>query len=386
MGTPMPTPSEGPTFVLAGGPFLGATGTDLGQALAMSESIVVAGDTTGSGSIVTFRRNIDTWEQLGVVSGFEAGSLFGFSVDLTSTNASVVVGAPGTVKNGTSTAVGSSFVYRLDGSSNVWLPIGSPIRGEEDVFAANEGFGSSVAISETGQVVVAGAPFSSKLNIVRGGRLYAFEFSPGLGNWIPRQAAFLTGDQAESNLGSSVDLSSDGSILVAGGPGRNAGTGYVVVYAWDGFRYSITSTLEGETSGEKFGSSVRILTLDGNYIAAGAPTYNAGQGVIRVFQRQLNGTYSLLGPPIIGYAGDSLGASDSITSGGIDSEMSGLVVLASTASGMLRRYVFDTQTVSWNDATSLSTGFTSSPVIASSQTGRSMVVGGNNAVVVYNLV
>jgi hypothetical protein len=346
---------------------------------------MVAGDTTGSGSVVTFRRNVGVWEQFGVVSGVEAGSLFGFSLDLTMLNASVVVGAPGTVRNGTSTSVGSAFVYRFDGSSNVLQPVGSQIRGEEDIFAANEGFGSSVSISETGQVVVAGAPFSSKLNIVRGGRIYAFEFSSGLRDWIPRQAAFLTGDQAESNLGSSVDLSSDGDFLVAGGPGRNVETGYVVVYAWDGYRYSIASTLEGETAGERFGSCVRFITSDGVYIAAGAPSYNAGQGIIRVFQRQLNGTYSILGPPIVGVAGDSLGANDSITSGGIDAEISGLVVLATTASGMLRRYVFDAQSVSWNGAVSLSVGLTSNPVVASSQAGRSVVVGGSNAVAVYNL-
>jgi hypothetical protein len=378
-----PTSAES-RFVLVAGPFVGSSGSTLGKSVALSDSIMAAGDTSGAGTVQTFQYNSETWQQLAFIQGSETGSLFGFSVDVAPLNASLVVGAPSTLKNGTSTAVGSAFFYSFDLASSVWIQVGSQLRGEEDIFAANEAFGASVATSDNGQIVVAGAPFSSELNIVRGGRVYTFEFNAGLGDWTPRQAASLTGDQAETNLGTSIDLSSDGSLLVAGGPGHNSDTGYVVVYAWGGYRYSVVSTLEGETAGERFGSSVRLLSGDAMYLAAGAPAYNSGQGIIRIFQRQEDGNYSLIEPPIVGFAGDGLGARGSLASGGVDPSTNVLVVLAATSSGMLRRYVFNPQSASWDEGTSLSTGMTSSPALASSPDGTNVVVGGTNQASIYS--
>jgi hypothetical protein len=393
--TALPTVGSSPTsqsptslesrFVLVGGPFVGSSGSTLGKSVAMSDSVMAAGDTSGEGTVQTFQYNSETWQELAFIQGSETGSLFGFSIDATLLNASLVVGAPSTLKNGTSTAVGSAFVYTFDAGSSAWKQVGSQLRGEEDIFAANEAFGASVATSDNGQIVVAGAPFSSELNIVRGGRVYAFEFNTGLGDWTPRQAASLTGDQAETNLGTSIDLSSDGSIQFAGGPGRNSDTGYVVVYAWDGYRYSILSTLEGESVGERFGTCVRILSVDGeaSYVAVGAPGYNNSQGTIRIFQRQGDGTYSLREQSIVGFAGDGLGARGSVASGGVDESTNALAVIAATSSGMLRKYLFDPESESWDDGSSLSTGMTSSPALASSPDGMNVVVGGNNQASIY---
>jgi hypothetical protein len=371
-------------WILSGGPFLGDDDTNIGISTALSDKWMATGSRRDAGQVKTYLKSNGDWSFVAVIDGNEYGSLFGNAVDLDSYGFFLVVGAPGSSAAGSSVATGLTRFYRLD--NDQWTQLGSDIRGEEDVFAANEAFGYSVAVSSD-QIVACGAPLSNEDNLMQRGRVYTYRFSNYLNDWIPRQAISLKGDQEGALFGSSVDLSPDGLTLVVGGPGRDDGAGYVAVYSWNGSRWVLDSTLLALTAGEAFGSSVQVLTIDGSIVAAGGPGYEGGKGVIRVYKRLSDGSYSPVGPSIVGSSIDDALGSTSNLQGSVQ-VINGViypVVLAGAAMSVVKRFVFNG--FDWEEAAFVSADFPVIKSIAASPDGAtSFTVGGSNQAAVYTLV
>jgi len=399
---------------LNGGPFNGEPGSNFGTAVSITNSFMAAGATDGTGRVVAYSRINDEWSALQEIPGREQDSMFGFSTDMDPSDHSLVVGAPSTRGAGTSTVTGAAFYYQFDTAIAQYTQLGSEIRGDEDIFSANEFFGYSVATSNN-EIVACGAPLSNERNVFEGGRVYTFRYNTAVNDWTPLQATSISGNQAGSNLGYSVDLSSDATFLLAGGPGRNSDSGYAVVYEWDGSRWALLSTLEAAADAERFGSSVLFLSPDGSVIAVGGPNYGSGRGVVRVYRR-LQGSllYTQLGPDIVGEAGDAIGGENRLAgsssfiaaaastpppdsaASGVDAAAAVQVeVFASTASGAIRRYEYSSQSDSWIEKPpdALSVGV-SNPSIgtavllsqgAEQSSATDVVVGGDNTVAVFTL-
>ena len=132
----------------------------------------------------------------------------------------------------------------------------------------------------------------------------------------------LYGEAANDNSGSSVSLSSDGSIVAIGadnndGNGNNAGHVRVYQYA-SGSWSNLGADIDGETANDWSGWSVS-LSSDGTIVAIGA-LYNDGTasnaGHVRVYQ-YASGSWSKLGSDIDGeVAADKSGFSVSLSDDG----------------------------------------------------------------------
>merc|ERR1712127_621897 len=94
------------------------------------------------------------WVQLGdTIEGEQAGELSGPPVALSNDGHTVAVGAPGYMNSKNKTDAGATRVYTIVNGTDEWVQLGNSIEGEQ----ANENSGSSVALSEDGHTVAAGA-------------------------------------------------------------------------------------------------------------------------------------------------------------------------------------------------------------------------------------
>ena len=400
--SPTTSPVQRPTFAptstlgwrLQGGPFSGSANSNLGASVALSGSYMAAGATSGSGLVQTYLKSAsNSWASLATINGATQDTLFGFSVDIG--NGVLLVGEPKSAASDNPNLVtGSASYYEFDQALVRWNQLGSSVEGDPaDSFRANEQFGWSVALSSN-RVIICGAPFNSEFGVSETGRVYTFQFLTSINNWAPRQAVPITGKAPGDNLGYAVDISSDGSTMIAGGPGRNNFSGYAVVYQWDGRRWSAFNELLASslTSDEQFGTSVCVLSSDGEYVAVGAPNYNNFRGAIRVFQRGQGtnlGTYQSFGPEIAGNVGEGLGLRDSF-SGSVDVSTGNIIILAATSAGNVRRYVYNSAANRWDEdpLTAARTGISSPAFGGDASPGSissSFVIGGVNEAKIYAL-
>jgi hypothetical protein len=371
------------------GSFEGPSG--FGVSVAIGGGIMAAGAPGGFGEVQTFRFENDEWSPFSTLNGTQQTGRFGTSVVLNPDGDSLAVGAPGVYARNSLTSTGAVFFYQLDPNEDGWVSLGE-IRGDENRYTENELFGFSIGMDRKSNILAVGAPFSNEGSVNKVGRVYTFRYSSRTEEWSPRQSLPVVGGQSGDLLGYAVDLSGDGSILVAGGIGRANGAGYITVYQWIGDEWLSVATFAGSEAGEGFGTSVKVLSDDGQYIAAGGPGFGGNQGVIRVYKRKggfpydllKGGTslhYELLGE-IQGDPGDALGDQESLAG----MATPGPVLFASTGGGLVKRFEYDDESQSFVESASpLSVTFAESPALDASSPS-SVVAGGRNEVGTFALV
>jgi hypothetical protein len=203
-----------------------------GQAVAISsDGTIVAigapqnsnGNGNGSGQVRVYRNIAGTWTKLGAdIDGEAAGDVSGSSVAISSDGTTVAIGAP--FNDGTGNSAGQLRVYQYSNSS--WTKIGSDIDGN----AASDGSGRSVAISSDGTIVAIGAPQSSMFSSEKG---YVKLYKNVSGTWTLIDQK-IDGEASDDASGSSVAISSNGTIVGIGAPSNSgingSGSGHVRVY------------------------------------------------------------------------------------------------------------------------------------------------------------
>ena len=190
----------------------------------------------------------------------QGGDEFGYSVAISGSGSTAVVGAP---QRG---GPGAAYVFVRSGTA--WSQqaklTASDARGPVS-------FGRSVAIS--GSTVVVGAPNKS------GGDGAAYVFVRSGTAWS--QQAKLTRAATDTQFGTSVAIS--GSTVVASAPsGGGAGTAFVFVRS--GTAWSRQATLTSSDSGDEFGRSV-VISASGSTVVVGAPVAGGEAGAAYVFVR-----------------------------------------------------------------------------------------------------
>ena len=162
-----------------------------------------------------------------------------------------------------------------------WVQQASDIDGE----AAFDESGSSVSLSSDGSVVAIGAPRNDG-NGTNSGQVRVFAWDGAA--WSQR-GSDIDGEAAQDGSGSSVSLSSDGSVVAMGAPGNGgngSSSGQVRIYVWEGAAWSQRgSDIDGEAAFDESGSSVS-LSSDGSTVAIGAPGSDGNgtsSGQVRVF-------------------------------------------------------------------------------------------------------
>ncbi len=137
--------------------------------------------------------------------------------------------------------------------------------------------------------------------------------------WI-QLGADIDGRDAYGHLGDKVALSSDGTVLAAGGPTSGSYSGYVRVFKYASNTWTQLGSDINGADGDYFGSSVS-LSSDGTVLAVGGALSNGKNGVssgrVRVY-KYANSEWTQRGADINGEAAsDYSGCSVHLSSDGM---------------------------------------------------------------------
>lgn len=179
-------------------------------------AIVGAGDENKeSGAVYFYTKNGGIWTQAQKITG-SSYSYFGFSVSISGDGNTAIVGA-----QYDDNFFGAAYIYSKIG--DVWAQVKkvTPKRSTGD----SSHFGFSVSISGNGNTAVVGAPTESA-DLQQNGAIYAYTKNLLLNEntWNPPSLFWPIDGQPMAQLGSSISLSNDGTII-AGAPG--AGAAYI---------------------------------------------------------------------------------------------------------------------------------------------------------------
>jgi hypothetical protein len=259
-----------------------ASGDQSGGAVSLSSdgSIVAIGATSNdgngsdSGHVRVYKDINGNWEQIGQdINGRESGDGVGKSVSISNDGNIVAIGATDNSNGGNGYHSGYVRIYQnINGS---WDQIGQDINGEAQF--DNSGF--SLRLSSDGGMVAVGAVGNSGNGSVSG---HVRIYQNINGSW-EQIGQDIDGESSGDGSGYSLSLSSDGSIVVIGAISNaenGLDSGQVRVYQnINGNWEQIGQDLNGAED-EQLGRSVS-LSGDGSIIAIGAATAST-----------VNGTYS----------------------------------------------------------------------------------------------
>jgi hypothetical protein len=237
-----------------------------------------------------FTRSGSTWTQQGPkLTAHEASAkaAFGVSVALSADGNTAMIGAPLDKFNNVQQQLGSVRVFTRSGSN--WTEVQEL---EAGVRGANDGFGTSVAISTDASTAAVGAPADE----AHKGAVWIFKKSAGkwsldagLDSCEERTGEVCTKrveEPLEGELGASVALSSDGKTVAIGAPAHG---GAVWIYqenpeAITPIKYFQQGEKKTPANGSGFGSAV-ALSSDGNTALIGGASPGGGLGSAVVLTR-----------------------------------------------------------------------------------------------------
>lgn len=268
------------------------------------------GNSSNSGHVRVFENIGGTWTQIGQdINGLGPDDYSGFSVSLSSDGSIVAIGAPG------ATSVKPGYVIVYNNINGVWTQIGQVLNGE----ANGDRFGERTSLSSDGNVLAVGSRWNDGSGPNLSGHVRIFE---NIGGTWTQVGEDINGESSGDTSGSSVSLSSDGSIVAIGAPlnnGNGVNSGHVRVFENNGGTWTqIGQDIDGEASTD--GSSVGLsISSDGSIVAIGASSNDGNgpsSGHVRIY-KIINDVWTQLGVDIDGEApNDGFGFNVSLSSDG----------------------------------------------------------------------
>lgn len=280
------------------------------------------------GAVRVYEKQSGVWEQIGnTIYGEKAYSQSGTSISLSSIGNILAIGTEDDNSNGSS----SGHVRVYQNIADVWTQIGSDIDGD----AEDDYFGESISLSSNGNFLAIGAPgITGTPNSIGYVRIFQ-----NLVNVWTKIGGDIIGEAVEDFSGSSISLSSDGTIVAVGAYGNNGNgtdSGHVRVYQNQAGTWTqIGQDIDGEAAidGSGFGTS---LSADGSIVAIGAAGNDGNgnnSGHARIYQNQA-GIWTKIGTDLNGEAiNDNFGNSISLSSNG------SVVAIGSANNGSFRGHV-----------------------------------------------
>lgn len=159
-----------------------------------------------------------------------------------------------------------------------WNQLGTDIDGQ----AVNEQSGTTTSLNANGTILAIGAP-RAMVNAVMKGKVSIFEWNGT--SWIQKGNDILGSNEGDV-FGESLNISSDGNIIVIGASGSlnpaylspTGPTGYARVFEWNGSNWSQKgSDIQGTAPNDIAGSSVSI-NASGNSIGMSIPGFDGANG------------------------------------------------------------------------------------------------------------
>lgn len=220
------------------------------------------------------------WKRTAKLTGSDSQSndQFGFSSCINRAGTVFAIGAPNASIDNIS---GAGAVYIFTGKNQNWSGI-AKITGSSSYSGYK--FGSSLSMNSAGNVLIAGAPRANNFS----GSVYIFTGNEN--SWkeasIINKRINSNLDETGSYFGYSVAINDSGNLVVVGAPNEKESTGLAYIYTgnsyenknWDfsGFLYNDL------LSKGYFGYSVAINS--GNIICVGAPIGNQGIGLVYIYK------------------------------------------------------------------------------------------------------
>ncbi|MBF8149041.1 T9SS type A sorting domain-containing protein [Winogradskyella sp. F6397] len=231
----------------------------------------------GSGHVKVYENIGGVWIQVGQdIEGSSWYERFGKSVSLSSDGTILAIGAP---EYG-STDYGLVRVYKI--IENVWTLVGNIILGENQ----DDNFGKSVSLSSDGSVLAIGATGNSYY----GNYSSYVKVYENIGDVWTQIGSNINGEANYDESGSSVRLSADGSIVAIAATkndGNGSNSGHVRIFKNIGDIWTqVGVDIDGEAVDDQLGSSIS-LSSDGSILAVGAPAIdgsNSNLGKIRIYK------------------------------------------------------------------------------------------------------
>ncbi len=291
------------------GATLEAEGSDdrFGTSISLSAdgSIIAIGapesDPYGSnnrGLVSVFKNVSGTWTQLGAdITGEAQNDHFGTSVSLSADGTILAIGAP--ERNHADVF---QYTEGVGGGQGFWRQIGNNLYGERP----DDEFGESISLSADGTVVAIGGRHSygggTVSNGYEVGTASVYQYISG--NWI-QIGNNLYGYATIDHFGESVSLSADGSTVAIGAPHGKGRRGYTKIYRNNAGTWTqIGTDIDGDNTQYELGDSV-ALNADGSIVAIGAPSYfgdSNNSGLVRLYQN-IAGVWTQIGTNIEGSSG-----------------------------------------------------------------------------------
>ncbi|MEX0967194.1 MAG: T9SS type A sorting domain-containing protein [Bacteroidia bacterium] len=310
------------TEIVVLGPIGGTfTRTGFSVSIANDGSIVVIGAPGANdrgGAIGFFEENGSTYTQKGLTLVALAGDYLGSSLDITDDGSMVLAGASTgsyarfyknipamssvlTYKSGDGVAYsGDGSVTAVRRSDSLWIFSNAGTTWNLAAglkIPATTTFGPEgpqlMTISEDGNLILVGMPHDK--NDTGGVAAYHFNGT----NWAQLTVLRPNGHTGASQFGSSVSMSSDGSRIVVGGQGDDAGQGAFWTYTFNGTTISGGLTKQmgtGATGNAGQGAAVSV-SEDGQVLLIGGPADNNFLGAAWEFHYQ-SGNWSQVGNKI----------------------------------------------------------------------------------------
>ncbi len=197
----------------------------IGIRMSVGSSLFDSNSLTNNGKVTVYQynSNTDKWDVFGnELFGLSNDELFGQASVLSEGGSVLAVGAP---KGGT--ANGYVKVYNYSGSSSTWVQKGSTL--QSSIANDGDGFGSALAMSNTGNVIAVGAPRGKTAGYVK-----VYEFVSNA--WV-QKGGDIDGTQAGEEFGTAVAMDGTGDRLIVGAPrfdnGSGVRNGKVKIFEWN---------------------------------------------------------------------------------------------------------------------------------------------------------
>lgn len=220
--------------------------------------VAAHGKSSSSGAAYSFTRAGSTWTLEATItpSSAEAASFFGVGMSMTPDGSRLAVGGY-TYTAGATANAGAAWVFTRSGS--VWT--------QEQKFwatdaAASSYFGGCISISADGTRVVVGAQQSTVNSLANAGAAYVFSRSGSV--WTQEAKLTASNRQANDYFGSSVAISNSGNTIIVGAYrgdyGLQTDAGEVYIYTRNGTVWTEQKILVSSDSAAQrgFGTSAHM--------------------------------------------------------------------------------------------------------------------------------
>ena len=206
------------------------------------------------------------------------------SMSLSENGNIVAIGDPFSLGNGNSFYYTRGTTKIYQLSGDDWIQVGENIDGQ----TPGEWSGYSVSLASDGSTVAIGAPYHNQNGMSFDndfGHTRVFEWS-GI-EWT-QIGEDINGNYYGSHSGTSVSLTGDGTMVAIGAPDGYWIGGRVSAHKWNGVEWEqLGDDIDGEQPGAGNGRTVS-LSDDGTILSIGSPWYNTSEvysgGSLRVFQ------------------------------------------------------------------------------------------------------